>query len=241
MQKWCPEQLTKAVEGPPEFASMPSDAPVSGSVSAHAVFRPESGFATGENLLRSLSREERAEVVTLIEQDLRREFELRRREDEAAREAQAAAEREALAAWQESLPMQVNEALRTAMHQLARRTSEYAMLMAAKVIRREVELDPEILARSLETILYKCEAGCTLSVTVHPDDAAWLAAAPDFRERCRIKDVKEDRRLDRGGCLVKVDESEWDATVSRQLAALAEALDTALLMPPANAESSEHA
>lgn len=244
MQKWCPESLVKPAADSARFEALPTGPSASGGRRAD-VFRPEAGFADREVLLRALSREERAEVLKLLEQDLRREHDEWRRQEEEARQAAAAVQREAdlaaLAAWQDSLARKLDEAFRSALAVVASRTAELAMLMAQKVVRREVAADPEVLVRSLETVLYKAAAGCLLTVTVHPEDALWLAAAPQLRERLRIGEIKEDRRLERGGCLVKADEVEWDATLTRQITALGEALAAALAIPPDHARDGEHA
>jgi flagellar assembly protein FliH len=231
MQKWCPEPLTL-----PSAQAGRYERSVFGATGRVTAFRPEAGFAGADALLRSLSREERAEVARLLEQDLRREFEERQRSDTAAREAAAAAQRQAdeaaLAAWQDSLASGLEQTVRETIGELARRTAMIAVAMASKVVRREVALDAEVLVRNLETVLYKAAAGSRLSVTVHPEDAVWLADASELCERLRIVDVKADRRLERGGCLVQAGGVEWDATIERQLTTLGEALDTALAVPP---------
>jgi flagellar biosynthesis/type III secretory pathway protein FliH len=67
----------------------------------------------------------------------------------------------------------------------------------------------------------------------------WLRGAPELRERLRIAEIKEDRRLERGGCLVKAGDNEWDATVERQLAVLGEALQEALSVPAESPEAGD--
>jgi len=230
MQRWCPEPL---VPEPQAGSFQPLAAAV--EAPAAAGFRPETGFADSRGLLTQLSRSERAEVVELLEQDLRREFEERAQAETAAREAAAtaaqAAEQAALARWREELADGLQQQARDTFAALARRTAEVALLMASKIVRREVAQDPQILVRTLETVLYKVDAGCELAVTVHPDDAAWLDAAPETCRRLRIGEVKSDRRLERGGCLVQAADAEWDATIDRQLAVLAEALEEVLATP----------
>ena len=231
MQKWCPEPLEPPAGARPSLASLtpPWSTPASWQASS---FRPESGFSSSEALLSSLSREERVQVAKLLEDDLRKEYERRRLEEEASRKKEADAAAARMAAWQDSLSQQLQQAFRSALSMLASRISECALIMAAKVVRKQVEQDPEVLVRSLETVLYKAEPGCSLSVTVHPDDAVWLAADPEIRQRLRIRDMKEDRRVERGGCLVEIDEAEWDATISRQLSTLCENLAAVLSVPP---------
>jgi len=237
MQKWCPEPLT--VE-PGQGAFVPLSEWHDEAVDAAARgFRPEAGFTDSKCLLESLSQEERAEVIKLLEVDVVRRFEELHREAEAARDEAAArlfAEHER---WQDEFAAAVRREVEDALNNLAARTVEMAHLMAEKLIRREVASDPQVLVRALETILYKVEAGCSLQVAVHPDDAAWLSEQPDVRERLRIAEVKEDRRLERGGALVKTLDEEWDVTIERQLAVLGEALEEALSLPPDTAAGSE--
>mgnify|MGYP002066460784 CR=1 FL=1 len=78
------------------------------------------------------------------------------------------------------------------------------------------------------TALFKAEAGCSMSVTLHPDDAAWLADAATVRERLRIREIKEDRRLEAGGAVVKIDDLEWDATIASQLERLGQVVEEAV-------------
>ena len=209
-------------------------------------FRPEAGFADAAGLLASLSREERAQVVTLVENDLRREYERRHQEEAAAREA-AAAERQAAEAvqrarWQDEFAGGVRREVEAALATLAQHTAAIARLMAEKLVRREVAADPEVLLRTLETVLFKVEAGCSLRVTVHPDDAEWLRQQAEACARLRITEVKDDRRLEPGGALVKADDQEWDASIERQLDVLAESLTEALALPaPAPGEGGDDA
>ncbi len=235
MQRWCPEPLVAE----PAAGSFQPLGVAEAAPASTPDFRPEAGFTDSRGLLASLSREERAEVVELIEQDLRREYDERAEQQEQQRQQTV---REALAAqeqarqrWQQELGEGLQRAHTEALTSLARRTAEVAGLMARKIVRREVQADPTVLVRALETVLYKVDAGCELSVTVHPEDARWLADDPALRERLRVAEVKEDRRLERGGCLVQADGNEWDATIDRQLTVLGETLEEALAAPVSGA------
>ncbi len=251
MQKWCPEPLVPIGGGSERFEPT---APVAAAVHGRAAaFRPEAGFADADTLLRALSRSERAEVVALLDQDLRREFEQRHAQQREECEARVAAIQqetaEALATWQGGLAHALREHVDSTLAAWARRLGAIAVMMAAKIVRREVDQDPTVLVRALETVLFKAEAGTQLTVTLHPDDAAWLETAADLRHQLRIGAVKTDRRLSRGGCLIKGDDVEWDATVERQLAVLGEVLDEMLAVPPdrtpraegGSAEEDDHA
>ncbi len=234
MRKWCPEPFVTDRAVGNAYQSM-APVPNEDVEPIVAGFRPEAGFADRAGLLRQLSRTERIQVMDLLELDLRSEYEERTEREEAERKARETERREteaaALQVWQSNVAAQLEREYSAALADLAGRTAEVAVILAEKLVRREVEADPEVLVRALETVLYKADAGADLSITVHPDDAAWLAASTDIRERLRITEVKEDRRLDRGGCLVKANDVEWDATVKRQLAVLGETLEEALAVP----------
>jgi len=242
MQRWSPEPLVVDARGAGAFEPEPLAAATT-SAGRTTAFRPEIGFASADSLLSALSRDERAQVVALLEQDLRREYERRHAEESAARTAAAEARQETaareLAAFQENLAAQIRQEVEAMLADLARRLGEIAVLMAAKVVRREVATDPEILVRAVETVLFKAEAGSQLTVTLHPEDADWLQANPTFLSQLRIGAVKTDRRLERGGCLVQSDQVEWDATVERQLAVLQEMLDETLALPAGTGEPVE--
>jgi hypothetical protein len=95
-----------------------------------------------------------------------------------------------------------------------------ALAMARKIIRDTVMVDPEFVTRTLETILFKVRNSNRMDVTLHPDDATLLENNPELRARLRIGTVTPDRRVEKGGCLVKAGTREWDATLSRQMDSL---------------------
>jgi len=233
MQKWCPEPLT--VDPEIQGGFVPLSDWSTDAAPTDSSFRPEAGFSDPSSLLAALSRAERAQIMELLEQDIRAEYEQRyaqelaeRQQAEETRLAEAAAD---CSRWRSEFSGGVRTEVEDALSTLARRTVDIAVLMAEKLVRREVTTDEDVLVRALETVLYKAEAGSSLKVTAHPDDAAWLNQNDELRQRLRIVDVKEDRRLQRGGALVKSDEHEWDATIERQLSVLAETFEEAFLLP----------
>jgi hypothetical protein len=226
MQKWCPEPLTSDAANDGGFVAV---AVVAGE---RTVFRPEAGFADQQNLLGQLSREERAQLVDLVELDLRAEYD-KRLVTETARlaaqhEADLTAARASLASCQEAFADNASAAFDIATRDLADAALALAVQLAEKLVRARVEADTGVLRRAIETILFKAEPGVRLEVTCHPDDAALFTASPDLRARLRIGEVKEDRRIARGGCLVRAGDLEWDATLQRQLAVLEEVARAAL-------------
>ncbi len=236
MQKWCPEPLL------PDAAHDGGFVAVDVAPGERTGFRPEAGFADHQNLLGQLSRDERAQLVDLVELDMRGEYEKRLAAETAQLSAQHAADlaaaRAALAGCQEAFAGEAVVAFEKATRDLASAAVALAVQLAEKLVRARVEVDPGVLQRAVETILFKAEPGVQLEVTCHPDDAALFTEAPDLRARLRIGEVKQDRRIARGGCLVRAGELEWDATLQRQLSVLEEVARAALAGDAAPQEGS---
>lgn len=226
MQKWFPEPLLPDTVDDDGFVA------VAVAAGERSVFRPEAGFADQQNLLGQLSREERAQLVDLVEIDLRAEYDGRLAEETGRLAAQHAADlataRAALAGCQESFAAGAVAAFEMATRDLAAAAVSLAVQLTEKLVRARVATDTGVLLRAVETILFKAEPGVQLELTCHPDDAALFTSSPDLRARLRIGGVKEDRRITRGGCLVRAGDLEWDATLQRQLSVLEEVARAAL-------------
>ncbi len=238
MQKWCPEPLAPDAAGDRGFV------PVSVAPSERTGFRPETGFADRRHLLEQLSRDERTQLVDLVEIDLRAEYEARLAAETARLAAQHAEDlataRAALTSCQEAFADGAVAAFAAATRDLADAAVALALQLAEKLVRVRVEADTGVLVRAVETILFKAEPGVQLDVTCHPDDAALFLSSPDLRARLRIGDVKQDRRIARGGCLVQAGDLEWDATLQRQLSVLEDVARAALAGDAAPEEGSSH-
>ena len=100
---------------------------------------------------------------------------------------------------------------------IAAEAAGLALALARKIIRDTVEVDPGFVTRTLETALFKIRDANPLTVTLHPDDANLLEDNPDLMAGLRIGTVVSDRRVEKGGCLVRAGVREWDATLSRQM------------------------
>jgi flagellar assembly protein FliH len=216
LQKWFPESLA-VKDSQPEFTPVYQDE-ADGEGGARGNFRTDNPDAVRNSLLDSLNEQERAEVYALVEADVRTTYEKKYQETTQLQQQQ-------WQEWMQSFRDTVSAEVQQKLQFLARETTTLAIAIAEKVIRREVKTDPEIVVRALQTLLYKLEAGAPLTITVHPDDAAYLTDQSELRSRLHIERIKEDRRLDRGGCQVSVARQEWDATVQSQLEALLEIIE----------------
>jgi flagellar biosynthesis/type III secretory pathway protein FliH len=112
---------------------------------------------------------------------------------------------------------------------LAEEATDLAVAIAEKIIRERAAIDRGVLIRTLETALYKVQSERPVVVLVHPEDAVWLESDGDLRERLKIEAVVPDRRVDVGGCRIRTDDAEWDATLKQQLAGLANLVEGSLI------------
>jgi flagellar biosynthesis/type III secretory pathway protein FliH len=111
---------------------------------------------------------------------------------------------------------------------IATQAAGLALALARKIIRDTVEVDPGFVTRTLETALFKVRDSNPLTVILHPDDANLLNDNPDLMSGLRIGTVVSDRRVEKGGCLVRAGVREWDATLARQMDFLSEIVEEAL-------------
>lgn len=232
MRNWCPEDFDLAAGGATviradggEFAAMAMPREGDEPGDGERTFRREAGFADPTAILASLSHQERSLVCELVEQDVARAY--AEREAELRRDLEAAqrAGLDALRAAQDAFAAGWQEQAEQRHRDLAAASARLAVQLAGKIVRGTAERDPEVLARALETVFYGAGARGALTVTVHPEDAAWLEDNSALRARLRIGDVIPDRRIERGGCLVAADGREWDITLQSQLDAMAEVVE----------------
>jgi len=165
---------------------------------------------------------DRARDILQVEFDTR-EMELRRRHQEELGEVRSEFVQR-LDNWCREL---------TAGHDLQRQgiateAAGLALALARKIIRDTVEVDPGFVTRTLETALFKVRDANPLTVILHPDDANLLNDNPDLMSGLRIGSVVPDRRVEKGGCLVRAGVREWDATLSRQMDFLSEIVEETL-------------
>jgi flagellar biosynthesis/type III secretory pathway protein FliH len=220
MQKWCPEPLVsdeeagalhrrRAAAAAQQTAGDPRQA------ERQRLFQLDTAPARAEQLLETLSAEEREQLFELVEADVTAAFtaqaETRSREQIAHLQQMMA-----------NLTAQLREEVRSEIGTLAREAIALSVRIAEKIVRARVAVDGEVLVRALETVLYKLEGTGSMTVTLNPEDAAVLEERPDLLASLRITALRSDRRISRGGCLVHSERQEWDATLESQLETLEE-------------------
>ncbi len=203
-----------AVEFEPNSTAVPEADVDSGNARE---FRREAGFTDTKSLMGSLTAKERAEVYELVEIDVAEEYAAREEtltSEFDARLADAKAEAQQM---METWTGQLNAAMARELKEAASASARLAVQMAEKMVRQTVAVDPEALARVIETTLYKITEDAPLTVRTCPVDAAWLSGRSALLERLHIGQIVADRRIDQGGCVIQSDGREWDATLTRQL------------------------
>jgi flagellar biosynthesis/type III secretory pathway protein FliH len=237
MRKWCPEPFDSNWEearsiGNPLLSFETATSTITPQCESPAAknSRFEKDFAlTKRNSLWDLMNQvEKEKLLDRAREMLQAEFETRegelRRMHQAELEKVKAEAAERLDNWSREFSV----GLVPERHETAVEAAGLALALAGKIIRDTVEVDPEFLTRTLETALFKVRDVNPLTVILHPDDANLLQNNPDLMTRLRIGTVVSDRRVEKGGCRIRAGVREWDATLSRQMDALAEIVEETL-------------
>lgn len=97
-----------------------------------------------------------------------------------------------------------------------------AAQIAARVIKRTIDLDPEVVADQLEAVLESLVTPTDIRVRVHPADLDLLARVmPAMIEQCAScnhAELVEDSKIDQGSCIVSTKGGgQIDASIQTQL------------------------
>jgi flagellar assembly protein FliH len=113
-----------------------------------------------------------------------------------------------------------------------RHTVELAIQIAEKVIGAAVRVDPDAMLAVVASALRRTAVRGHLVVQVHPDDFDLVRDAADGIAAglggIGCLEVVSERRVGRGGCVVRTGEGEIDATVEEQLTRVRELAADAL-------------
>jgi flagellar assembly protein FliH len=104
--------------------------------------------------------------------------------------------------------------------QAEQRAGELAVALASKIIGTALELSPELVVETVAGALRRVDgARDRVVVEVNGEDAPLVAAAADsLQEQFAMSiDVVSERRVPRGGAVVRTEEAEIDARVATQL------------------------
>jgi flagellar assembly protein FliH len=101
---------------------------------------------------------------------------------------------------------------------------QLSMEIAKQVIRKEIEGDPEVIARSVRSALRFLSDKSMVRVLISPEDLREVRRlSSDLSETYRIGklQVAEDPSIRRGGCIIETGFGRINGTIDDQLAELA--------------------
>lgn len=133
----------------------------------------------------------------------------------------------------------------TLAQQSERQMVQLALMVARRIVHREVSLDPELVAAMAHVALQKLSASSPATIRLNPDDYTVVARASERWTGSQVT-VVPDPAVARGGCLVESEFGRIDATLDRQFDEMARALlgsqpaDAALPTDPAAPGSDPH-
>jgi flagellar assembly protein FliH len=188
--------------------------------------------ATGLNAFLAVAQRQGAALIeTAKEQAERIAGEARSRGyEEGYSEGRALAEREisALLAFAESAVREVADTRTQLLQDSERALVELALQIAGKVLQTKLEIEPERVVDVLRGALRKAYVRDRLTVVCNPDDLALIeGATADLQAAVGTLGTLElvgDRRITRGGVIVRTDAGDVDATLESQLERLRETL-----------------
>lgn len=106
------------------------------------------------------------------------------------------------------------------------RSIELGIAVAGRILGAAIEVDPELVCEVVGSALRRAIVRDRLVIDVNPDDAefvrTWLGSGGE--EGGETIEVRPERRVARGGCVVRTAEGEIDAQLSEQLERAEQAL-----------------
>lgn len=103
-----------------------------------------------------------------------------------------------------------------------------AVRIAERILRRQLEIDPEAVVDIAKGALEEARGRHELVLRVHPDDVALFEREkPGLLARLSVSAhilIRADDAIERGGCVVETDVGTVDARLVTQLAAIEKAL-----------------
>ncbi len=104
------------------------------------------------------------------------------------------------------------------------RLIELSLLLAEKILQKQVSLAPETVFNLARQVLEEARAGETYLIYAHPQDVEFLKNAWKELRDCLPEgaglQMVADKKISPGGCRVETDTGYYDATLEGQLAQL---------------------
>jgi len=107
---------------------------------------------------------------------------------------------------------------------LSAEAAKLSMAICATVIGEHVKVDPDLVRRIAERALQQSVVGDVITIVAHPDDKKVLTKSIDSFRRLAggaSVSIEEDETMARGGCIVRTEFGEVDASLSMLLDSIA--------------------
>ena len=99
-----------------------------------------------------------------------------------------------------------------------------AMAIAKKIIKRETQIDPDIILRVAESAFKQIIDAKKIVVKVNPDDKKKIKEMIDLKKEGSDIRIEEDGKVQQGGCLITTDKEIVDAQINHQIKEVEKAL-----------------
>ncbi|HSQ74393.1 MAG TPA: FliH/SctL family protein, partial [Bacteroidota bacterium] len=104
----------------------------------------------------------------------------------------------------------------------------FALAVAERIVKREIQLDDEIVVRQVREALRRIVGVESIKVRVHPDDEVLIrshrAALLALTDTTRDVVIEADHTIERGGCILESASGNVDARIATQLRQVEHAL-----------------
>ena len=104
----------------------------------------------------------------------------------------------------------------------------FALAVAERIVKREIQLDDEIVVRQVREALRRIVGVESIKVRVHPDDEVLIrshrAALLALTDTTRDVVIEADHTIERGGCILESSSGNVDARIATQLRQVEHAL-----------------
>lgn len=146
--------------------------------------------------------------------------------------ARAEAEMEAARAALRAALEQAHAAQQELVAAVELRTVELAIAIAERILSAALAVKPELVCDVVGSALRRTLGRDRLVIDVNPEDTeivrTWLGSVAEGAAELEAVEVRADRRVQRGGCIVRTSEGEIDAQFSAQLDRAEQVLRAAL-------------
>ena len=99
-----------------------------------------------------------------------------------------------------------------------------AVAIAKKIIKKETQIDPDIILRVAESAFKQIIDAKKIVVKVNPNDKKKIKEMIDLKKEKSNIQIEEDERVQRGGCLITTDKEIVDAQIDHQIKEVEKAL-----------------